>query len=118
VPPAEEECCSGPRGYQKVAVAKTGRINYTTMKEVLQGEQVLAGMLSLNGSPIVILFDSSATHDFMNKTCAEKCQLKIEHISTPYMIRTPGGNIATKQLVMATPLDLAGRLFKTNLIVF
>jgi hypothetical protein len=41
----------------------------------------------------------------------------IEHTLTPYLICTPGGNIATKQLVMATPLSLAGRLFKTNLIV-
>jgi PDZ domain-containing secreted protein len=30
--------------------------------------------------------------------------LVIEHITTPYLIRTPGGNIATKQLVMATTL--------------
>jgi hypothetical protein len=28
-----------------------------------------------------------------------------------------GGNIVTKQLVMATPLYLAGRLFKTNLTI-
>jgi hypothetical protein len=41
----------------------------------------------------------------------------MEHIITPYLIHTPGGNIATKQLVMATPLSLAGRLFRTNLIV-
>jgi hypothetical protein len=41
----------------------------------------------------------------------------IEHIITPYLIRTPGGNITTKQLVMVTQLSLAGRLFKTNLIV-
>jgi hypothetical protein len=41
----------------------------------------------------------------------------IEHISTPYVIHTRGGIIATKQLVMAAPLNLASRLFKTNLIV-
>jgi hypothetical protein len=41
----------------------------------------------------------------------------IEHTLTPYLIRTLGGNIATKQLIMTTPLSLAGRLFKTNLIV-
>jgi hypothetical protein len=77
-PPPKKNVAQGhvthpPCGYQKVAVAKIGRINYTTMKEVPEGEQVLAGMLFLNGSPIVILFDSSATHDFINKTCAEKC---------------------------------------------
>jgi hypothetical protein len=41
----------------------------------------------------------------------------IEHVITPYLIRTSGGNIATKQLVMATPLSLTGRLFRTNIIV-
>jgi hypothetical protein len=100
-----------------VAVAKTSRVNYTTMEDIPEGEQVLTGMFSLNGYPIVILFDSVATHDFINKACTQKCQLVIEHISTPYVIRTPGGIIATKQLVMATPLNLAGKLFKTNMTI-
>jgi hypothetical protein len=63
------------------------------------------------------LFDSRASHDFISKACTRKHQLVIEHIITPYLICTPGGNIATKQLVMATPLSLVGRLFRTNLIV-
>jgi hypothetical protein len=87
------------------------------MEGIPEGEQVLVGTFSLSGHPIVILFDSSATHDFISKACTQKCQLVIEHISTPYVIRTPGGNIATKQLVMATALNLAVRLFKTNMIV-
>jgi hypothetical protein len=73
------------------------------MKDIPEGKQVLTGIFSLNGYPVIILFDSGATHDFMSKACTEKCQLMIEHISTPYMIHTPGGNITTKQLVMATP---------------
>jgi hypothetical protein len=39
------------------------------MEDIPEGEQVLAGMLSLNGYPIVILFDSGATHDFISKAC-------------------------------------------------
>jgi uncharacterized membrane protein len=54
-----------------------------------------------------ILFNSGATHDFVSKACTQKCQLVIEHISTPYVIHTPGGIIATKKLVMAAPLNLA-----------
>jgi hypothetical protein len=100
-----------------VAIAKTGCINYTTMEDILEGEQVLVGMFSLKGQPVVILLDSGATHDFISKAYTQKHQLVIEHIITPYLIHTPGGNIATKQLVMATPLYLAGRLFKTNLII-
>jgi hypothetical protein len=100
-----------------VAVAKTGRVNCTTIEDIPEGEQVLTGTFSLNGHPATILFDSGASHDFISKPCTQKLQLVIEHIITPYLIRTPGGNIATKQLVMATPLSLAGRLFRTNLIV-
>jgi hypothetical protein len=51
-----------PRGPQKVAVAKTDRVNYTTMEDVPEGEQVLAGIFSLNVHPTTILFDSGASH--------------------------------------------------------
>jgi hypothetical protein len=37
-----------PRGPQN---AKTSRINYTTMEDILEGEQVLMGMFALNGQP-------------------------------------------------------------------
>jgi hypothetical protein len=70
-------------GPQKVAIAKTGRINYTTVEDILEGEQVLAGMFSLNGYPVVVLFDSGATHDFITKACTQRCQLSIHHIDTP-----------------------------------
>jgi hypothetical protein len=100
-----------------MAVAKTDHVNYTTMEDIPKGEEVLVSMFSLNGHPTIVLFDSGASHDFISKACTQKHQLVIEHIITPYLIRTPGGNIATKQLVMATPLSLAGRLFRTNLII-
>jgi predicted aspartyl protease len=53
------------------------------------GEQVFAGTFYLNGYHVVILFDTGATHDFVSKACTQKCQLVIEHISTPYVICTP-----------------------------
>jgi hypothetical protein len=80
-----------PRGPQKVAIAKTSHINYTTMKDIHEGEQVLAGTFSLNGYPAVILFNSGATHDFITKACTQRCQLSIHHIDTPYLISTQVG---------------------------
>jgi hypothetical protein len=87
------------------------------MEDIPKGDSVLAGTFSLNGYPSIVLFDSGVTHDFISKACTQKCQLMIELISTPYVIHTPGGIIAIKQLVMAALLNLASRLFKTNLIV-
>jgi predicted aspartyl protease len=100
-----------------VAIAKTGHINYTTLEDVPEGEQVLASMFSLHKRPIVILFDYGATHDFISRACTQKHQLDIQHSDSLYMISTPGGRMATKHIVMKTPLDLGGRVFKICLIV-
>jgi hypothetical protein len=114
--------CTAPKknhthGHQKVAIAKIGRVNYTTMDDIPEGEQVLTGTFCLNRYPIVILFDSGVTHDFISKACTQKCQLVIEHMHTPYMIRTPGGNVFTKQVVVNPSLNLKGRVYKTCLII-
>jgi hypothetical protein len=71
-----------------VAVAKTNRIKYTTMEDIPEGEQVLVGTFSLNGHPVIILFELEASHDFISKACTQKHQLAIEHMLTPYMIST------------------------------
>jgi hypothetical protein len=70
-------------GPQKVAITKTSRVNYTTMEDIPEGEQVLVGTFSLNEYPAVILFDSGDTHDFITKACTQRCQLSIHHIDTP-----------------------------------
>jgi hypothetical protein len=87
------------------------------MSDVLEGEAVLMGTLSLNGHPIVILFDTGATHDFISKACTQRYRLAIEPTNTPYVISTPGGRVITKELVMHTPLNLIGKMFRTSLIV-
>jgi hypothetical protein len=106
-----------PCGPQKVYVAKTGRVNYTTMEDISEGEPVLVGTCFLNGHSVVVLFDSGATHDFVSKVCTQKCKLVIEAISAPYMISTPGRQIVTKQVVVNPPLNLKGRIYKTCLII-
>jgi hypothetical protein len=100
-----------PRGPPKVAVVKTGRVNYTTLEDVPEGEQVLAGMFSLNGYPIVVLFDSGATQNFISKACTKSRWLTITHLSTPYMISTPGGRMVTQYLAKNTPLNSGGRVY-------
>jgi hypothetical protein len=90
-----------PHGQQMVTVAKTCYVNYTTMEDIPKGD---SGTFSLNGCPIIILSAFGVTQDFNRKAYTQKYQLAIEHIITPYPIRTR--------------LHLAGRPFKTNLIVY
>jgi hypothetical protein len=70
---------------------RTGRANYTTVEEIPTGEEVLAGMFFLNEHPIMVLFDSRASHNFMSSTCAKKGKLPLVASGAPYVISTPGG---------------------------
>jgi hypothetical protein len=47
---------------------KQGRLNFTRMVGVPEGAEVTTGTFSIHGKPVKILFDSSATHSFMNQS--------------------------------------------------
>jgi hypothetical protein len=106
-----------PRVPKNVVVVNTGHVNYTTMEDIPEGEQVLAGTFSLNGHLVIILFDSGVSHDFISKACTQKHQLAIEYMLTPYMISTLGGKIITRQVVVNPSLNLGGRVYQTSLVV-
>jgi hypothetical protein len=74
-------------------------------------------MFSLNGHPIVVLFDSGVTHNFISMACTKSHRLTITHLSTQYMISTPRGKTITQYLAKNTPLNLGGRVYKASLII-
>jgi predicted aspartyl protease len=84
--------------------------------EIPMGEEVLAGTFFLNKRSIIILFDSGASHDFMNFACAERAKLALVASGVPYMISTPRGRVDVDHIAQKVPLELSGRVFNTNLI--
>jgi hypothetical protein len=105
------------RGHQKGPAPRAARANYTTVEEIPTGEEVLAGTFSLNEHPVIILFDSGASHDFTSFTCAKKTMLSMVATEAPYVISTPGGQVDADRIVYKAPLELVGRVFSTNLIM-
>jgi predicted aspartyl protease len=87
------------------------------MDGIPTGEKVFAGTFFLNERPIIILFDSGASHDFMSSTCAKKARLTLMASGVPYVISTPGGRVDADRIVRKVPLDLSGRVFETDIIV-
>jgi predicted aspartyl protease len=105
------------RGHQKGHAPWTGRVNYTTVEEIPMGEEVLAGTFFLNERLVIILFDSRASHDFINSTCAKKARLSMVAMEAPYVISTPGGWVDADRIILKAPLELAGRVLSTDLII-
>jgi hypothetical protein len=75
------------------------------------------GTFFLNEHPIIILFDSGASDDFMIFTCAKKAKLSLVASGAPYVIRTPRGRVDADQVVQKFLLELSRRIFSTNLII-
>jgi hypothetical protein len=78
---------------------------------------VLVGTFFLNEHPIIILFDSRASHNFMSSTCAKKAKLSLVASRVPYVISTPGGQVDANRIVQKASLELSERIFSTNLII-
>jgi hypothetical protein len=71
------------------------------------GEEVLTGTLFLFDQPIIILFDSRISHDFMSSVCAKKAELSLV-AREPYVISTPGCRVDADQIVQKIPLEFVG----------
>jgi hypothetical protein len=106
-----------PRGQLRTPMSISGHVNHTTVENIPEGEKVLVGTFLLFGHAIIILFDSGASHGFITSACAKRAELSLTVAKPSYMIRTLGGRIEANQMAREVPLELAGHVFPTHLIV-
>jgi hypothetical protein len=104
------------RKKQKVQV-KQGRLNFTTLEELTKGAPVMADTFSVFNQPVLILFDSGASHSFISQKFSVKCQLPFYHTQVAFMVATSGGKITTNQLNWSVPIQLGSKTFKTTLLI-
>jgi hypothetical protein len=96
---------------------RQGRLNFTTLADILEGAPIMAGIFSVLNYPAAILFDSGASHSFISTKFSAKCQLPFHHTNGGIMIATPGGRVATYQINMHVPIRLGSFIFKTTLLI-
>jgi hypothetical protein len=87
------------------------------MEEIPTGEEMLVGMFFLIEHPVINLFDSGASHDFISSTCTKKEILSTTVVETPYVISTLEGRVDADWIVRKASLELARRVFSTELII-
>jgi hypothetical protein len=101
---------------QKVQV-RQGKLKFTALEELPEGAPIVTGTFSVLIQPALILFDSSASHSFISQKFSAKCQLPFCHTKGSFMITTPGGKIATNQLIWSVPISMGSKIFKTALLI-
>jgi hypothetical protein len=99
-----------------VVQVKQGKLNYTSMMNTLEGAVVLTGIFFIRCFSVKVLFDSGATHSFINEKIFNKLGLKSCHMKQPFSITMPGGRVITGSLVMRVPLELGSKVVPANLL--
>jgi hypothetical protein len=94
-----------------------GRVDFTTLSELPEGAPIMTGIFSINHQPMIILFDSGATHSFISSKCGAKVGLDFNPTKGAYMIATLGGKIASNQICRKVPIQLGSNLIKTDLLL-
>jgi hypothetical protein len=81
------------------------------------GAPVMMGTFSLRGKPIHVLFDSGATHSFMNGKTLSKVGLNSYSTNDAFTIKIVGGNISSELVTRGVPLELGSKTIDTDLII-
>ena len=58
-------------------VSRSGQVNLTEAKEILQNEPMMAGMFTIDSHPAYVLFDSGASHSFMSMGFAQRYNISL-----------------------------------------
>jgi hypothetical protein len=97
------------KGKKQVVQVRQGRVNFTTLSELLEGAPIMTGTFTIHHQPAVILFDSGATHSFINLKFGTKVGLDY--------YPTPGGKIVSNQICRNVPIQMGSNLVKIDLLV-
>jgi hypothetical protein len=105
------------KGKKQMIQVRQGRVNFTTLSELPEGVPIMMGTFSINHQPVIILFDSGATHSFISLKCRTKVGLDFYPSNGAYMTATPGGKILSNQIYRNVPIRLGSNLIKTDLLL-
>ena len=88
-------------------------------QEVDKSEDLIRDTCEVNGTILTVLYDSGASHSFISCDCMSTLQLPFSELSYELLVSTPTNELVrTNHICMNVSLQIGGRTFTANLIVF
>jgi hypothetical protein len=78
------------------------------VEEAQEAPDVIIGMFSVNGTSVVVLFDSRASHSFISAAYVGKHNLSSALLKCQMIVSSPGGDMLTRQLCPKVNLKIRG----------
>ena len=112
----ERAKCGGSNDQTGHAKA-TGRVFTLNGAEASKSKDLIQGRCFINGIPLLVLFDSGATHSFISCLCVEKLKLYVSSLNKDLVVETPtSGSVLTSDVCLNCPVEISGRTFLIDLI--
>jgi len=96
---------------------KVGQVFHTEVETIPEGEPVMMGTFPAANHPALMLFDSGASHTFINRTFVVKHDIPIRETKDHFYIQSPGGRLSSKEMVYQIPIEFGGHSFPTIMII-
>ena len=86
--------------------------------DAAQSDELIQGMCFISQVPLVVLYDSGATHSFISRVCVEKLALPVSSLKFDLIVNTPAsGSVLTSDVCLQCPVLISDRQFLIDLVV-
>ena len=92
-------------------------MNHISADTVPEGQDVVLGTFLVNSAPASVLFDSGASHSFINEKFVEKHEIPKEPMKHTLLVSTPGGEARANYKCSRVKVHIMGVDFRANLII-
>ena len=116
-PNGRKERASGSLSAQSGRPKTTGRVFALSGADAAKSDDLIQGICFIDQIPLVVLYDSGATHSFIARTCVEKLSLPVSSLKVDLLVDTPtSGSVLTSDVCLRCPVSISERQFLIDLI--
>ena len=98
-------------------IAAQGRVNHISANTVPEGQDVVLGTFLVNSVPASVLFDSGASHSFINEKFVETYDIPKDPMRNLLLVNIPGGKARASHKCPRVKVQIKGVDFRANLII-
>ena len=114
---SQEEQNGGGLNDQPGHLKATVRVFTLNGVKALKSKDLIQGKCFINGIPLLMLFDSGATHSFISCSRVGKLKLYVSSLNKDLVVETPtSGSVLTSNVCLNCLVGISGRTFFIDLI--
>ena len=80
-------------------------------------KEVVYGLIAVNSTPALVLFDPSASHSFISREYVEDHKITMLPMRRPMIVKSLGGEMKANRICPKVSVDIKGVNFEANLVV-